>query len=240
MTRLSGGCMIRLHAHHVRKLSLFLSHPVYWRSSLQGGGGGEGANPYDSENAWPSLNHSILSVLEEESNTRRRKIRILSISGSVGVQYWKLKSRGGCWGGSITVSIETHSTVLCTPVLLRWLSQSNWESSHSKYKNKLSSTPLTFSLERTYRNSIRFLTYFHKQEKIYESIRSEPGSPINKKWNISALLHMHQLQLWGQKKIVNQKKTMNDKLPPPPAPSPMTWYCKKSNVAIHSAILRHE
>ncbi len=47
------------------KLSLFLSLPLFRRSSIltgEGGGGGWGAKLYDCENAWSSLNHSILST----------------------------------------------------------------------------------------------------------------------------------------------------------------------------------
>jgi hypothetical protein len=45
------------------KLSLFLSLPVFCRSSLLAGrgGGGVGIKSFDSEKAWSSINYSILS-----------------------------------------------------------------------------------------------------------------------------------------------------------------------------------
>ncbi len=47
----------------VSKLSLYLSLPLCRRSSLLTGGGGRGAKSYDDgEKAWPSINHSILSM----------------------------------------------------------------------------------------------------------------------------------------------------------------------------------
>ncbi len=49
---------------HVSKLSLFVSLPVYCRSSLLTGGGGGGVRGnqlYDGERAWAFINHSILS-----------------------------------------------------------------------------------------------------------------------------------------------------------------------------------
>ncbi len=67
-TRLSCDRMIRLLAHPrppspVSDLTLFLSITVCCRSSLlTGERGGDGAKLYDSEEAWPSINHSILSV----------------------------------------------------------------------------------------------------------------------------------------------------------------------------------
>jgi hypothetical protein len=45
----------------VSKLSVFLSLPV--RAS-DGGEGRGGAKSYDGEDAWPSINHSILSVIK--------------------------------------------------------------------------------------------------------------------------------------------------------------------------------
>jgi len=54
-----------LPLYPARKLSLFslfLSLPVFRRSSLLMGEGGGGAKLYDSEKAWSSVNHSILSA----------------------------------------------------------------------------------------------------------------------------------------------------------------------------------
>jgi hypothetical protein len=45
----------------VSKLSLFLSLPVCRQSRLLTGEGGRGAQFFDREKAWPSINHSVLS-----------------------------------------------------------------------------------------------------------------------------------------------------------------------------------
>ncbi len=58
-----AGRMIRLLSPTPFKLSLFISLRFY-RLSEEGGGAtgdGEGAQSYDSEKAWPSINHSIIS-----------------------------------------------------------------------------------------------------------------------------------------------------------------------------------
>ncbi len=64
-----SGRIIRLLAHPllpslVSKLSLFLSLPVCRQVEIADwgrGGGGRGAQFYDREKAWPSINHSMLS-----------------------------------------------------------------------------------------------------------------------------------------------------------------------------------
>ncbi len=70
--------MISLLAHllsqsHVSKLVLFLSFPVFSRSSYWQEGGGEEVmevpNIWNSEKAWSSIIHSILSGLEEYFGT---------------------------------------------------------------------------------------------------------------------------------------------------------------------------
>ncbi len=69
------GRMIRVLAHPppppppVSKLSLFLSLLVYRRSRFltgeEEGSGGRGAKSYDREKAWSSINHSLLSAVQQ-------------------------------------------------------------------------------------------------------------------------------------------------------------------------------
>jgi hypothetical protein len=90
--------MIRLLASHsppspIGKWSLFLSVPVCRRSSFlpgEGGGGkgeGRGAKSYDRKKAWPSVNHSILSVDSKENRrgAQERSSLYLLFLGAAGL-----------------------------------------------------------------------------------------------------------------------------------------------------------
>jgi hypothetical protein len=66
-----SGRMIWLHASPLSDLSLFLSLPVRrWSILLRGGGGRglRGADSYDWEKACPSINHSVLSAPNQQTN----------------------------------------------------------------------------------------------------------------------------------------------------------------------------
>jgi hypothetical protein len=66
-----------VHSQTFCKLSLFLSLPLCRRSSLlirEGGeGDGQGAKSFDLEEAWPSINHSILPGKQKQAALEHRK-----------------------------------------------------------------------------------------------------------------------------------------------------------------------
>ncbi len=118
------GRMIRLHAHplppspSVSKLPIFLSLPVCRRSRV-GGEGGLGSNSYDREKAWPSVNHSILSVRGLRRGLFVQSVRYCSVLLNGTYVYFSYLNKGSSPALSLSslsgkLKLPTFK-VLCVP-----------------------------------------------------------------------------------------------------------------------------
>ncbi len=87
----------------------------------EGVGGGWGAESYNCQKTWSSVNHSILSGQhpltgipdQKQSYSGQKKSPKLSVCLSLCISKRKLEGEGVCWGGSLTVCVTMEFAFLC-------------------------------------------------------------------------------------------------------------------------------